>query len=76
MTELKALGKKPPEYEDLGICTECYNPDGCDCVEEHYRQVLLEAADEIEKRDRRFFTFPWIEKLVKNLRISAGVEEE
>lgn len=71
MTEFKALGKKPPK-----TCSETDCIEACYCVENHYRQALLEAADEIEKRDRRFFTFPWIEKLVKNLRISAGVDEK
>lgn len=63
----RALGKKAP-YQ--GYAPELMT----DGNGNHYRQALLEAADEIEQRDRRFYTFPWIESLVKKLRISAGVE--
>lgn len=77
MTQLKSLGKKPPHSIEEGeVIAWCQKWDSCLECFQHYRQTLLEAADEIEKRDRRFYTFPWIESLVKKLRISAGVGKE
>lgn len=77
MTEedkLKALGKKPPlPKKAIGDYSE---------NAEHYRQSLLEAADELEQKcQQRYKNHKNKDncnngcKIAKLLRISAGVEE-
>lgn len=74
---MKHLGKKPPEERNCHrMSTVC--EDDCHCKRDHYRQSLIEAADELETIDN----YPILElseegvfrRLVKKLRISAGQE--
>lgn len=91
MSELKALGKKSPchkcdedceESDHYAICDEAL--DNIREKKYHYRQALLEAADELEKdldgwKNTKFSkteTYGRMRKYVNQLRISAGVEEE
>lgn len=85
MTEedkLKALGKKPKLCHHEQPCLGCATVE----VQNHYRQTLLEAADEVRKGCYRlkFDGKPcdklrtegcWLCELYLKLRISAGVEE-
>jgi hypothetical protein len=68
---MKALGKKPPFY----CACVCGQPNCAGDIEQnadHYRQALIEAADELDK------AFDWdiadLRKMSKKLRISAGVK--
>lgn len=78
---MKALGKKPPEpdfdYEN--------RIDDVHCVMEHYRQALIETADELEKWRGKYYDIPALGKctsiymiefdsIIKKARISAGVK--
>lgn len=65
MVKLKALGKNPPENLDKWFV---------DAREEHYRQALIEAADELTRLANRGCGFKTLEQLAKKLRISAGEE--
>ena len=64
---MKALGKKPPNW------------DGTSLLQEHYRQALLEAAEYLEFmwnfHDSLKQMDQWQVKLAKQLRISAGDDE-
>lgn len=89
MTELKSLGKKLPEEVICG-CEE-YKEIGCDCdcncliteQAEHYRQALIEAAEELESYHNNEDQYCGCDigvgcasiNLAKKLRISAGVEK-
>ena len=78
MKPSKHLGRKPPEF-----CSCCADPieDGNITIN-HYRQALIEAAEELEKwnatgkniigSDCRYKE---VTKIIKSIRISAGQEK-
>ena len=87
----KALGKKPPEHECSAYCDKdddgiCYVKRDEDCAKAyHYRQALIEAADELETRlgndgkcswcddmDRKQLCF--YHNLIQEMKKSAGVK--
>jgi len=76
MIEQKYLGKKP-KYQYL-YGSEALN---IEANADHYRQALLEAANELENganfciEEGNCFCGKSAKELVKKLRISAGVEE-
>lgn len=81
MTQLKSLGKKPPHSIEEGeVIAWCQKWDSCLECFQHYRQALLEAAEELENKNvvfpDRMSLSDWNLNLAKKLRISAGVEEE
>jgi len=86
MTKNKALGRKPPEH-DCDKFTYCKEDEFFGCIKsmdlpfnqaKHYRQSLLEAAEELIDcdRDNKFHSDPieWNFQLAKKLRKSAGVD--
>lgn len=94
----RALGKKPPYIDTASVvCSILCGEGGCEgyCgdrfdstekvrqIEIHYRQALLEAADELERIGHyECQEYPSSKEecsgceLVKKLRISAGVDEK
>jgi hypothetical protein len=86
---MKALGKKPPECEEgtedyssgnhkikgekSSSCCSCEEYCCTTRAEEHYRQSLIEAADELDNMTTPCKEYnKWQDALVKKLRISAG----
>lgn len=88
MTELKVLGKKPPKITIVFPEVELTRFELCKLVvdqalkqTDNYREALLEAADELEKRCPKRYRKVHTEEdekicywcgLAKRLRISAG----
>lgn len=80
---MKCLGRKPPKYKytpDLSVIARSRNFSDTLAVATHYRQSLLEAADELEMlipRVKGIVSNPnhiRLFILAKELRISAGVK--
>jgi hypothetical protein len=78
--DMKALGKKPPECKGCPGCnsTDCWREHD---VREHYRQALIEAADELERIGTTTYPIrvisvstPIYLELIRCLKISAGVK--